>query len=672
MDAIEPKPRRTDGARMNFGEDLRDQVRAATRRALDFLMQRQQPRGCWEGEVKWNTMLVSQYVIVSHLCGQPIEPQRKAQLLRYLARHVRADGAWGMHSESGPYVFHTTLAYIAVRLLGLSASGEVAKRARDWLAANGGVLAIPTWGKFWLALLNLYGWEGVNPIVPELWLLPRWLPCHPCNLYNHTRLIYLGMGYLYGTRFTAAPSQIVAALRAELYDLPFEQIDFAAHRDSLAPSDLFAPRNAWLRGAGWLFRCYEALHPQGWRRRALDECYARIVFEFQASNGVSLSPVNGLLSLLALWERQYPEFERYYRDLDYWSWNDDAEGLRFCGARSHTWDTAFTIRAALETPFIRESEELTALARAYAFLRDSQLVDDLPGEARWRWARERNRGGWCFSDERHRWPVSDCTAEALGAALKLEPLIPPENSISKERLIAAAEFILSRQNRDGGFGSFEPRRGPRWMERFNPSEMFGNCMVEGSYLECTASCLNALANFQRRFPDVLQPEIESAIQRAMNALLRGQRTDGSWEGSWGVNFTYAIFFCVEALCAANLPVDHPAIRRAGAWLLARQKSDGGWGEHWQSSESGQYREHAESQVIVSAWATLTLLKINDGATQMAIERAVHWLLSRQQPDGDFPEESPAGVFFRTGLLHYVLYKNYFPLWALGRYLGAPS
>jgi lanosterol synthase len=256
--------------------------------------------------------------------------------------------------------------------------------------------------------------------------------------------------------------------------------------------------------------------------------------------------------------------------------------------------------------------------------------------------------------------------------LKLEPLIPAEERISKEHLVAAAEFILSRQNRDGGFGSFERRRGPKWLERFNPSEMFGNSMVEGSYLECTASCLNGLAHFQRRFPDVLRSEIALAIRRGVCALLRGQRADGSWEGSWGVNFTYSIFFCVEGLLAANLPVDHPAIRRAGAWLLARQKSDGGWGEHWTSCGTREYREHPQSQVIMSAWATLTLLKMRDGAAQVAIQRAVRWLLSRQQSDGDFPEESPAGVFFRTGLLHYTLYKNYFTLWALGRYLGASS
>jgi squalene cyclase len=37
------------------------------------------------------------------------------------------------------------------------------------------------------------------------------------------------------------------------------------------------------------------------------------------------------------------------------------------------------------------------------------------------------------------------------------------------------------------------------------------------------------------------------------------------------------------------------------------------------------------------------------------------------PSGDWPEEVVAGVFFNTAMLHYRLYKTYFPVWALGLY-----
>ncbi|MEO5721787.1 MAG: prenyltransferase/squalene oxidase repeat-containing protein [Chthoniobacterales bacterium] len=650
---------------MSAEKTSRDAAIAGLQSGLSFLLTQQRDRGCWQGEVKWNTMLVSQYVIAHHICGQIIAPERKEQLLRYLRFHVLPDGGWGMHSESPAYVFHTALAYIAARLLGVPAADPLARRAREWLEAHGGVLAIPTWGKFWLALIGIYGWEGVNPILPELWLLPRAFPLHPTRLYNHTRLIALPMAYLYGARFTAPISEITLALRGELYSSPFGKIDFSKHRDHVAASDLFVQKNALLRAFDATARFYERFDLEEIRQSALDACYARILAEVRTSGGVSLSPVNGSLNLIALWDRRAPEFAAAQANLDYWSWSDAREGLRFCGAHSHTWDTSFTIRAIEEIPQgLAGSAAQVSLTRAYGFLRDSQILEDLPAEER-----ERNRGGWCFSDERHQWPVSDCTAEALIALLKFEPQMAPAERISDQSLVAAVEFILSRQNRDGGFGSFERRRGPRWLESLNPTEMFGNCVVEGSYLECTASCLSGLAHFRQRFPEALRPRIERAMARAVRSILKRQCADGSWEGSWGVNFTYAIFLCAEGLVAGGLSHAHPALRRAGEWLLGRQKADGGWGEHWSSCLRGEYCEHPNSQVIMTAWAVLSLLKMGTSRAAGAVERAVSWLLSRQQLDGDFPSESPAGVFFRTGLLHYELYKNYFPLWALARYLG---
>ena len=36
----------------------------------------------------------------------------------------------------------------------------------------------------------------------------------------------------------------------------------------------------------------------------------------------------------------------------------------------------------------------------------------------------------------------------------------------------------------------------------------------------------------------------------------------------------------------------------------------------------------------------------------------------------YPEQAVAGVFFGTAMLHYRLYKAYFPAWALARAAGA--
>ena len=73
---------------------------------------------------------------------------------------------------------------------------------------------------------------------------------------------------------------------------------------------------------------------------------------------------------------------------------------------------------------------------------------------------------------------------------------------------------------------------------------------------------------------------------------------------------------------------------------------------------------ADSQVIQTAWAMSALLDAEDPAWSV-IERAAHFLAERQNDDGSWPKEEPVGVFFHTALLHYELYRDYFPVWALG-------
>src|SRR4029077_3067634 len=122
--------------------------------------------------------------------------------------------------------------------------------ARRWLhEQEGGVLAIPSWGKFWLALLYLYGYEGVNPVPPEMFLLPKALPFQPYNYYCHTRLIYLAMSYLYGARAKANLGSRVCALRNELYGHPYDAINFKAHRHRLGATDVYVRPSRWLRVA---------------------------------------------------------------------------------------------------------------------------------------------------------------------------------------------------------------------------------------------------------------------------------------------------------------------------------------------------------------------------------------------------------------------------------------
>jgi 2,3-oxidosqualene cyclase len=648
-------------------------AKAPLDRGINHLLSQQRQSGCWEGEMVWCTMILSQYVIVQRITGGSLNESSREKMVKYFRVSRTPEGVWGMHPESKGFVFFTTLAYIALRLLGLSPADPMLVTARRWLhAQKGGVLAIPTWGKFWLATLGLYEYEGMNPVPPEMFLLPKALPFHPHRYYCHTRLIYLAMAYLYGSRFRADLGSIVRELREELYAQPYSHIDFSAHRHDLAPADVYVPPSTWLRGANDALRLYERVKPPPVRRRALDVCLKRIVAEQRTSQYQGISPVSGLLNCLALWHRDpnHPDVRESLAGMEKWKWEDDAAGIRYAGARSNSWDTAFAMLALLESPDVAARSN-QSLIDGYQFLRNAQLTKELPGY------KEQDRdpalGGWCFSDGGHRWPVSDCTAEALCALLKMHRtpgLRQQAEAISEERVGQAAQFILSRQNADGGFGTYERRRGSSWLEAVNPSEMFGQCMTELSYVECTASSLSALAHVRESYPKLLRHRIDDAADRAIRFLRGRQRSDGSYAGFWGINFTYAIFHVVKGLRAADVSTDDPALVRAVEWLIAKQRDDGGWGEHYSGCLENRYVEHPESQVVMTSWALLAIMEVI-GAKSPSVHRGIAWLRFMQRADGSWPHQAVNGVFFGSAMLDYRLYSTYFPVWALNRYAVLP-
>ena len=85
----------------------------------------------------------------------------------------------------------------------------------SWLSMLdlGTAKAIPSWGKFWLSVLNVYSWDGVHNLFPEMWTLPSWIPVHPSKLWCHCRQVYLPMAYCYGARIRADETDLIRELR---------------------------------------------------------------------------------------------------------------------------------------------------------------------------------------------------------------------------------------------------------------------------------------------------------------------------------------------------------------------------------------------------------------------------------------------------------------------------
>ncbi len=629
--------------------------RTALDRGVEALIRTQRADGSWEGECVWCPMLTAQYTITAHIIGSGIPSKRRQGILTHFRSTQNDAGVWGLHPFDEGSLFVTTLVYVAARLLGVSATAPWLQAARHMFDREGGVQRIPTWGKVWLALLGLYDWEGINPILPEVWALPSRVPFHPANFYCHTRSIYLGLAVLYGQRVVASNAPVLDELRAELYAGRHDTVDFAAYANDIRVGDAPFRASMGLRVVFGLSRLYERVRLESLRQRVLSRLRERMRHDLRASNHLSLSPVNGLLTVLALWsdDPEDAELKRAIEKIDAWFWEDAYEGSRVAGAGSVCWDTSFALQALSALPDAADSEALT---RGASFLAAQQI--DQPSFDYRAAHRIDPSGGWCFSEVGHGWPVSDCTAEALLALLHSRP-----ESLGREGAALAGRFILRCQNSDGGFGSYEPSKTSFPLEWMNPSEMFGRCMVERSYVECTASALMALREIQRRYPDVLRHRIQDAIEGARDFLIGAQNSNGTWNAAWGVHYIYATMFGVRGLLAAGVAPADERIRKARRWLLAHQRADGGWGEHHASGTMGRYIDAREGLSVQTAWALITLVEARepDGS---ALARAADFLESTQLDSGEWPDGQFVGLFFETALLNYRLYRQYFPVMAL--------
>ncbi|TLQ42630.1 squalene--hopene cyclase [Streptomyces marianii] len=622
----------------------------AAQRSVEHLLGRQDTQGWWKADLETNVTMDAEDLLLRQFLGIRDEKTTAAAAV-FIRGEQRADGTWATF-YGGPGELSTTVeAYVALRLAGDGPDDPHMERAAAWVRAQGGIAASRVFTRIWLALFGWWKWEDLPQLPPELIYLPSWFPL---NIYD----------FGCWARQTIVPLTVVSAKRP-VRPAPFALDELHTDRHDPSPPRPPAPAASWDGVFQRLDRLLHRYHRVALRplRRAAMNSAARWIIERQENDGcwggIQPPAVYSMIALHLLgYDLDHPVMRAGLESLDRFAvWRDETTGpggrpegpARMVEAcQSPVWDTCLTVVALSDAGVPADHP---ALVRAADWMLGEQITR--PGD----WAVRRPRlapGGWAFEFHNDNYPDVDDTVEVV---LALRRVKHPDPLRVDEAVARAGNWTLGMQSRNGAWGAFDADNTGTFPNRL-PFCDFGE-VVDPPSADVTAHVVEMLAHEGRAH--------HPRTRRGVEWLLREQEPNGAWFGRWGVNHLYGTGAVVPALTAAGVPGSHPAIRRAVGWLESVQNDDGGWGEDLRSYREESWIGRGVSTPSQTGWALLALLAAGERDGK-AVGRGIAFLAAAQREDGSWDEPYFTGTGFPWDFsINYHIYRQVFPLMALGRY-----
>jgi len=619
-----------------------------------YLLSLQDPQGYWCAELESNVTITAEVLLLHKIWGtDKTRPLDKIET--YLRSQQRHYGGWELFYGDGGELSTTIEAYMGLRLLGVPPEDQALVRAQQFIVDRGGISQSRIFTKMHLALIGCYDWRGLPSLPAWIMLLS---PPMPFTIYEMASW----------ARGSTVPLVIVFDQR------PVYCLDSPITLDELYVEGMDQDRHTLPRRGNWtdgfvyldyLFKWAEK-HQLVPGRRAGLRAAERWILEHQEATGdwggIIPAMLNSLLALRCLgYESADPVVERGLEAIDNFA-IESPTTYHVQPCVSPVWDTALTVQALVDSGL---GSNHPALVRGGQWLLEQQILDY--GD----WAvknRQGMPGAWAFEFQNRFYPDVDDTAIVCMA---LHALQLPNEALKQRAIARGVDWIATMQCKPGGWAAFDVDNDQAWLNALPYGDL--KAMIDPNTVDVTAHVVEMMGRLQSSDSPYLAATqlTPERLERALAYIRREQEPDGSWFGRWGVNYVYGTGSALTALALVGSEENGPVLERGVAWLVGCQNLDGGWGETCRSYDDPTLKGQGVSTPSQTAWVLIGLLAAGQALDNFAfpgIEGGISYLVNSQNPDGFWDEAEFTGTGFPSHFyLRYHLYRQNFPLIALGRY-----
>ena len=596
-------------------------------KSAKLLLEQQDRQGCWSFPASLGPHYISLYALfLEWLRFRGFSSRLNLnRLATILVESQLADGSWKQARDPAIHsgdINATVLNYAALKFFRTSISvvnvQPAMDAARKFILAAGGIDSTNQFIKTYLALFGLRGWEEIGEI-PYL----IFLEALPLNYRQFSQWVIphlIPMAYL---RHNRVSRKIRGTFGPEL-DL----------------NELFV-------GTAWQKNENEN-EPSVWYDGFVINKILRQQRQHGSWGGYTVSTLFSIAALDHFYRKHPGRFANVpgaiKRGLDFVDTLYFKNGRgNYLGCLMHggTWDTILAAQSLAQA-----GETSDPLVLAAERLYEMQTAE----------------GGFPYGRDFEQYPDVDDTSRALMFLGQMAPFTrrPGAEESRKQGL----QWLLKRQNSDGGWGAFDQNNVGRRMMRFFTNGLTDSVeLFDDSSADNTGHVLAGLGAYG------LTAERSRSVRRAVRFLRKTQDpATGLWEGRWGINTLYGTTQAGTGLLRAGESPRSPYLLNAARTLMSFQNPDGGFGESTLSYHDNGHRGRGASTPTQSAWVLEFLCEMGLRDTDTT-SKAVNYLLDTRSESESWCDGSVVGTG-HPGILYvdYPVYPKVFPVMALANYM----